>query len=179
MTDHFDAWINSMSNDEYEEMLDDDNPWGFSDAQEEKALNIRTPPTPKDETNLDDLQSGGDGGFSETVTEPSIVSSETPIEVRPIQPEIDARPVREYQPTDYSPYETSGEVSESLPSGAEIQTNPPEYNMAQQPSSRPQRPTPQIQPRREPVPEKPKQSLGDRVRNSSIFKLGRKLFGGG
>lgn len=42
MTDAFEAWINSMSDNEYEDMLDD--PDGFTDAQEEKALNIRSRP---------------------------------------------------------------------------------------------------------------------------------------
>lgn len=39
MTDHFDIWINSMSDDEYEDWLEDE----ATDAQEKKALNIRTP----------------------------------------------------------------------------------------------------------------------------------------
>jgi hypothetical protein len=45
MTDAFEKWINSMSDDEYEDMLDESNPNGFSDAQQEKALNIREAPT--------------------------------------------------------------------------------------------------------------------------------------
>ena len=56
MTDHFDKWINSMSDDEYDEMLDESNPFGFSDAQEEKALNIRAPPTKEEQEDLDAMQ---------------------------------------------------------------------------------------------------------------------------
>jgi hypothetical protein len=52
----FNKWINSMSDDEYEDMLDDTNPFGFSDKQEEKALNIRAPPTKEEQEDLDAMQ---------------------------------------------------------------------------------------------------------------------------
>lgn len=53
MTDSFEKWINSFTDEEYDEMLDDDNPNGFTDAQQEKALNIRQPPTKQE---LEDLE---------------------------------------------------------------------------------------------------------------------------
>jgi len=53
LTDAFDKWINSFSDDEYEEMLDESNPFGFTDAQQSKALNIRSAPTPEQ---LEDLE---------------------------------------------------------------------------------------------------------------------------
>ena len=53
MTDAFEKWINSFSDEEYEEMLDEDNPNGFTDAQQEKALNIREPPTKEE---IEDLE---------------------------------------------------------------------------------------------------------------------------
>ena len=49
MTDHFDKWINSMSDDDYIDFLDEDG----TDAQIEKALNIRDRPT---EEELDELE---------------------------------------------------------------------------------------------------------------------------
>jgi hypothetical protein len=45
-----------MSDDEYDDMLDDTNPFGFSDKQEEKALNIRAPPTKEEQEDLDAMQ---------------------------------------------------------------------------------------------------------------------------
>lgn len=53
MTDHFDKWINSMSDLEYEDWLEAPAPIGATDRQEEKALNIRTPPTKEE---LEDLE---------------------------------------------------------------------------------------------------------------------------
>lgn len=54
----FERWINGMSNDEYADMLDESNPFGFSDAQEEKALNIRQAPTKEEEEDLELEQEG-------------------------------------------------------------------------------------------------------------------------
>lgn len=57
MPDHFDTWINSMSDDEYEDWLEAPfSQGGASDAQEEKALNIRTPPTNEEIEALEDEQ---------------------------------------------------------------------------------------------------------------------------
>lgn len=59
MTDSYDAfekWINGMSDDEYSDMLDESNPFGFSDKQEEKALNIREPPKKEEQEDLDAMQ---------------------------------------------------------------------------------------------------------------------------
>jgi len=47
MSDAFDKWINSFTDEDYEEMLDDSNPFGFTDAQKSKALNLRAEPTPE------------------------------------------------------------------------------------------------------------------------------------
>lgn len=52
MTDAFENWINGMTDQEYEDWLEDD----ASPAQEEKALNIRTPPTEQDQDDVDALQ---------------------------------------------------------------------------------------------------------------------------
>lgn len=42
--DRFEAWIDGMSEEEFQDRLESDrNNGGFSDAQEEKALNIREP----------------------------------------------------------------------------------------------------------------------------------------
>jgi len=49
MTDHFDKWINSMSDMEYEDWLDDD----ATSNQEEKALNIRTPLSKEEEEEIE------------------------------------------------------------------------------------------------------------------------------
>lgn len=54
MTDAFEAWIKGMSDDEYEDWLEAPfSEGGASDAQEEKALNIREAPTPQE---LEDLE---------------------------------------------------------------------------------------------------------------------------
>ena len=56
MSDAFEAWIRSMSDDEYSDMLDDSNPNGFTDNQEEKALNIREAPPIEEQSDLTRLQ---------------------------------------------------------------------------------------------------------------------------
>lgn len=54
MTDSFDIWIESMSDEEYEDRLDSSTAnGGFSVAQEAKALNIRKPASEED---LEDLE---------------------------------------------------------------------------------------------------------------------------
>lgn len=52
MTDAFDKWINGMSDEEYEDWLEDE----ATNAQEEKALNIRTPPSKQEEEDMEALQ---------------------------------------------------------------------------------------------------------------------------
>lgn len=44
MTDSFESWINSMSDAEYEDMLNESNEDGFTNAQRSNALNIREAP---------------------------------------------------------------------------------------------------------------------------------------
>lgn len=54
MTDSFEDWINSMSDEEYEDRIDSSTSnGGFSVAQESKALNIRKPASEED---LEDLE---------------------------------------------------------------------------------------------------------------------------
>jgi hypothetical protein len=58
MTDSFEKWINSMSEQDYADFVDEDDPDSGTDAQIEKALNIRTPITQQDEDDLDAMQEG-------------------------------------------------------------------------------------------------------------------------
>lgn len=52
MTDHFDEWINSMTDNEYSNWLEDE----ATEAQEEKALNIREAPTDEELEDIEDEQ---------------------------------------------------------------------------------------------------------------------------
>lgn len=52
MTDHFDKWINGMSDEQYEDWIQDD----ATSAQEEKALNIRTQLSEQEEQDIEKEQ---------------------------------------------------------------------------------------------------------------------------
>lgn len=68
MTDDFEKWINSMSDDEYIDRLESDRDnGGFSDAQKEKALNIREPPN---DTELRELEQSQEGNVEIRPTTP-------------------------------------------------------------------------------------------------------------
>lgn len=99
MSDAFDKWINSFSDEEYEEMIDDSNPFGFTDAQKSKALNIRQAPTPEE---LDDLTLEQE--FTEEPIDVEAPTEEIPEpRARPILPRVKrARITQQEAPVDIS-----------------------------------------------------------------------------
>lgn len=52
MTDHFESWVNGMDEDMYEDWLDNT----ATEAQEEKALNLRSPLSEKEEEDIEAQQ---------------------------------------------------------------------------------------------------------------------------
>ena len=159
MTDHFDAWINSMSDDEYSDMLDESNPFGFSDKQEEKALNIREPPKKEEQEDLDAMQSFTE---QEDIQEPERAE---PVKV-----------IREETFTS-TPIRTTT-ISES---GIRVEQTGERVTMVREPISTP----PPIQdrapnivapPKVEPTPPPKRPSRIARIRES-IFGFARRFFG--
>lgn len=88
MTDSFEAWINSMSEEDYEFMLDaDSGTEGFSASQYQKAINIRTPASEED---LEMLQREQESEVTEVQTE------RTPRQPRRVYDNRDAPPIPRY-----------------------------------------------------------------------------------
>lgn len=161
MTDSFEAWINGMSDEDYEEFIDSDG----TDLQVEKALNIRTPPSKQDEEDLEALQYGEEPediqqSRVEQIAEPEIVydNRDLPPERRNVTIEIP----RDGTPARVLPRQTQYETRSTT-------INPPQLPQQPQP---PQQTTfrtqPPIQTRIQPqqVTRLPRQSFTQRIRTS-------------
>lgn len=114
MTDHFDKWINGMSEQEYEDWLDSD----ATTAQEEKALNIRTPLTENEQEDMELAQ--------------EFDSTKQPREQLPEQRTRNRQPVRQEYIQDYEPSQPY------IPPQPQPQVA---YEVVDQPSPLPRKPT--------------------------------------
>jgi hypothetical protein len=172
MTDHFDKWINSMSDDEYDSWLDAPYPIGASDAQEAKALNIREKPTQEEMQELEALQEFQEEQEVEAETRELEEQDKQRKEDKRIYKEETRAPIRER----FTISEGITEIPQSIGEPVTIKKIGERVTMTRMPTLPTNIPV-QVPPRV--IPQRPQvRSIPSRIRNavSSGISFARRLF---